>query len=66
MNDTRGAPAKYPWDEWFSRAVTVLKRGKDFNCQPHSMGVMIRQKASCRGVSVSVKIQDNVVVMEIL
>lgn len=27
----RGRPAVHPWDEWFSRAPIVLKRGRDFD-----------------------------------
>lgn len=52
---------KYPWDEWLRRRRLRLVRGIDFDCQPHSMSVMIRTRAARRGLRVSVSIDESVI-----
>jgi len=53
----RGQPQKYPWQQWIpsdlldgsvlSKTLT-LKKGKDFECQPHGMVQMFRNRISRR------------------
>ena len=56
----RGQPPKYPWAKWIPSALTdgplrtktiTLQRGRDFECQPHGMAQMIRNRISRRGYS---------------
>ena len=49
---------RYPWDRWLGKKRIVLRRGRDYRCQPHSMGVQVRNAAAARGVHVSVKILE--------
>jgi hypothetical protein len=49
---------EHPWDRWFIKPRITLKRGRDFDCQPHSMGVQIRQAAKKRGLHFSVRIDE--------
>jgi hypothetical protein len=52
----------YPWKEWFKRRKTFrLKRGKHFDCQPHSMVAQIRKAATKYKVSVSVQVLENTI-----
>ena len=60
------ANAKYPWDRWFKQKKVVLERQRDYTCQPHSMGVMIRAAARERKVCVSVKIHDGRISVQVL
>lgn len=46
----------YPWDKWFKKKRFKLKKGKDFNCAPHSMSVQVRNAAKKRGKKVSIYI----------
>lgn len=56
MNTTRAKKSEgYPWDDWFSRSKFRVVEGRDFKCMPHSMMVQIRNAASSRGKSVSVR-----------
>ena len=52
---------RYPWDKWFKRNKTVLVRGEDYECQPHSMGVQVRDAAAKRGLRVSVEIDEGTI-----
>lgn len=49
---------RYPWDEWFSSDSFILIRGVDYDCLSHGMYAMIRNQASARGCSVSVRIVE--------
>jgi hypothetical protein len=61
------ANAKYPWDHWFrARRKFLLIRGQDYDCQPHSMGVMIRAAAYARKVRTSVSIYDEKITVRVL
>jgi hypothetical protein len=56
----RGTLPVYPWDHWFKRRRFNLVRGNHYNCQPHSMAVLVRINAARRGIKVSVKISEGV------
>lgn len=56
---------RYPWDRWLSKRRTTLRRGRDFQCQLHSMGVQMRNAALLRGIPVSVHLKDDVLVVEV-
>lgn len=45
-------PRKYPWEVWFSRSETVIRRGEDYAVSQSTMGATIRVNASQRGVRV--------------
>ncbi len=58
-----GKPSKkyatrYPWDRWFLRPTFVLTQGKEFVGQLHGMASMVRNRASVKGVSVSVVVDE--------
>lgn len=57
---------KYPWDKWFARKSFTLVRGKHYNCQPHSMGILIRLTAAKRGKRVSVSIDEGTIKVRIV
>ena len=61
----RGAPVKYPWNEWFDGSTYRLQRGKDFVCQPRSMANYIRDKSKMlNGYSCSVHVDGDDVVID--
>lgn len=45
---------RYPWDKWFAKKKFTLKRGREFDCMTHCMGVMARRAASVRDVTISI------------
>lgn len=55
----------YPWGRWFAKSRIRLVRGKHFDCMPHSMAVQIRTAAPNYGVSVSIKIKEDVLLVTI-
>ena len=55
---------RHPWDEWFKRKRFTLKRGVDFSGMPHAMAVQVRDAATARDYSVSVKIREDVLLVE--
>jgi hypothetical protein len=65
MSKRRKKHSRYPWDRWFSKSKLRLVRGKHFYCQPHSMGVQLRVAAMHRGVAVSIRIQEDVLLVTI-
>lgn len=52
---------RYPWDNWFKKAKLVLVRHKDYECQPHSMSVQVRDAAAKRGFQASVEIDEGTI-----
>ncbi len=54
---------KYPWDNWFSRKQLRLVRGRDYTCMPHSMAQQIRNKATVVDKSVSIRIENEVLIV---
>ena len=58
---------RYPWEKWFTaieeKGRLRLVRGKHYRCQPHSMSVQIRARAIQFGYTLSVKINDDVLVI---
>lgn len=52
---------EYDWGKWFQRKSFRLVQGQDFNCEVHGMASQIRNKASQRGLKVSLKIADGVI-----
>lgn len=51
---------RYPWEQWFTRPVILLRRGKDFTCAPHSMAMQVRQWARHHGLPISLSIHNDV------
>lgn len=54
---------RYPWPEWFDRKLRVLVRGRDFDCEPSSMGIMARLAASRRKYPATVLVAGETVVI---
>lgn len=52
---------RYPWDKWFKKNKLVLLRGKHYECQPHSMGVQVRDAATKRGLQISVEVDEGII-----
>jgi hypothetical protein len=50
---------RHPWKKWLRKKRLHLVRGRDFYCQPHSMMIQIRGKATRIGCSVSVSIRED-------
>ena len=38
--------SRYPWGRWLKRKRLVLVKGRDFDCQPHSMAQQVRNAAA--------------------
>lgn len=55
--------AIYPWLEWFKKKEITLKKGKHFNCLPHSFGQQARNAAAKNGYKVSVCIYEDKVIL---
>ena len=61
MKKTEGGMVIYPWQLWMKRkSPFTIRRGLDFECQPHSMATLIRMKASAVGRRVSIQINESV------
>lgn len=56
MNVKVGNRRKYPWEEWFSKPRTVLKRGLDYELSQSMMYLTVMNNARAR--KVRVKLQD--------
>lgn len=56
---------RHPWEDWFSGATVnrpkylTLTKGVDFDCEPHNMGVQIRNRARTTGYKVSIDIRGD-------
>lgn len=55
---------RHDWDKWFKRKRFTLTRGKEFSGMPHAMSAQVRNAACVRGLTVSVKINENVLLVE--
>lgn len=54
---------KYPWHEWTDGGVWEIKKGEDFECEPHGLGLY--QVAKRLGMKVRVHNADeNTVVFQ--
>ncbi len=58
----------YPWDKWFAGTHFKLQRGKgkDYQCQTHSMVAQIRGAAAKRGVSVSIEVSESTIIVTLV
>lgn len=54
--------APYDWDRWFKKKSFRLVQGHDFDCEVHGMASQIRNKASRRGLRVSLLVHGKTVV----
>jgi len=54
-----GRPRLYPWNSWFRRKRFALRRGRDYHCNPYSMGQQIRNAAFRRGLKVAIEIASD-------
>lgn len=62
----RGPAPLYPWDSWFKRKRPFsIYRHRDFECQPHAMAAMFRTRASERGTSVSITIEEDMLTIQV-
>lgn len=50
---------RYPWDDWLTNKETRLEKGVHFSCAIHGMATMIRNMASKRRISVSLRVRDD-------
>ncbi len=50
-----GRKPTYPWEEWFRRLSFTMVEGEDYHGQTHGMIQMVRNQATKRGLSVSVR-----------
>lgn len=53
----------HPFDNWFKKSRFKLVKGKHYNCMPHSMSQQIRNAAAKRGLTVSVHIQGEILIV---
>lgn len=60
------AKRKYPWEQWFGRRLTVLKRGVDYDISQGMMYQTIRNNASQRMVRVRVRETVDGMTIEVL
>lgn len=44
------AHRKYPWEEWFGRPRTVIRRGVHYHCSTVVMWQQVRNNGYARGV----------------
>jgi hypothetical protein len=61
VHKTKNPSPRYPWDVWLSKSKLILRRGRDYSCQPHSMAQQVRNAASARGILVSVVLVDGTI-----
>ncbi len=55
---------RHDWDKWFKRKRFTLIRGEHFSGMPHAMSAQVRNAACKRGLTVSVRILENILVVE--
>lgn len=55
----------YPWKEWFSLVKFTIYKGRDYDCQPHGMSAMIRNRAYQAGLYAKVLVQGGRIDVEI-
>lgn len=55
---TTGPVARYDWDTLLSGDILKLSAGEDFNCTPHTFGMMARNQGKKRGLQVRTSMQD--------
>lgn len=62
-----GRPTKYPWSRWFARKTTVtIQKGVDFECEVHSMTIMVRQKASRMGLTLAMSVSGDTIKFKVV
>lgn len=62
-----GRPTKYPWSRWFTRKTTVtIQKGVDFDCEVHSMAIMVRQKASRLGLTLAMSVKGDTIKFKVV
>lgn len=49
----------YNWKKWLKSKRFTLKKGKDFNCLPHSLAQQCRNAAYRYGYKVSINIYED-------
>ena len=55
---------RHDWDKWFKRKRFTLQRGIDYSGMPHAMASQVRNAACKREIYVSVKIQEDTILVE--
>lgn len=50
---------RYPWDDWLSRESFSIQKGIDYDCMPHGMGQMIRNRCQEKGLRPHVSISPD-------
>ena len=67
MSESAGRPPKYKWKQLLHltarQKTKTLTRGKDFDCQSHTFGLMARERARRMGLNLSFSLQGDHVVI---
>lgn len=50
---------RYPWNEWFGAKKFYVRKGRDYNGRTDTFAQQVRTRASERGLSVSVEIDED-------
>lgn len=58
-------PAKYNWEEWFTRGRFTLRRGRDYRVSQSSMVQQVRNAAHEAGLHVSIQDAGNRLVVTV-
>lgn len=53
----------YPWDRWLKKRSILLRRGIDYRCQSHCLGILARGAAKNRKIRVRVQIDGDTVTL---
>lgn len=64
MKTQRKLHQRYPWQKWFASSCFVLTRGVEYDCLPHCMAQMVRNRAVKEGrvVGVYLDAEDRITV----
>ena len=60
------ASRMYPWEEWFNKPHTVLRRGVHYHVSQSIMHQMIRNNASKRGIRVRLIDTDDEIIINVV
>lgn len=63
---TDGRIVRYPWEEWFAKGTFTLKKGRDYDCEPFSMTMMVRMNARKEGLKVRTSTHGDTVEVEVI
>lgn len=55
---------RYPWDDWLYCGHKILTRGKDFDCEPASMGLIVRLALKSRKMNRQIHVNGDTVTID--